>query len=576
MADIGSLYNQLLGRSASAEEIAFWQQQAAQGTDVASAIGGSSEALQRQYDPLKSQYDEQYAAAVAAGVENPERYMTYAPVNTQNASGGYSYHDGNMAHVSNGFRPGDIINNYSPDGNGGWNHSQTDTEASRGWLSETLHDIAPALVTASLAFMGGAAVGSAMGGGATAGASSGASAAAGEAAAGAGAIDLGAAGVGGGTAAGSAAPLITGASGIPQMVITGSNAAAAGLTAAEIAALSVPAAAAVGSGMFTGATPAGNVMQTTGTNPPAPSGPTPAQIAAGAVGAGVVAGAASGGGGSNYSNEGNNYPTPTSTTSSPVNATTGPNAAPTVTIPTGTGISTNDIINGVGTVADAVTSNAASNAQQAASANAIAEARRQYDLTRQDQLALLAQQRADQAPWLTAGTGAINQLAQLTAPGGEMLKSFTQADFQADPGYAFRQAEGQKALERSAAARGGLLSGAALKATERYSQGIASEEYGNAYNRFNNDKSTKFNRLASLAGVGQQAVNQVGQAGQSAYGTIANAGNVASTNVQNGITGAGNARASGYVGMANALNNGISTYFNNQQSGNMLAALLRN
>ena len=52
-----------------------------------------------------------------------------------------------------------------------------------------------------------------------------------------------------------------------------------------------------------------------------------------------------------------------------------------------------------------------------------------------------------------------------------------------DPGFRFRLEEGQKALERSAAARGGLVSGQTLQDVQQFGQRLASEEYGNAYNR---------------------------------------------------------------------------------------------
>jgi len=164
----------------------------------------------------------------------------------------------------------------------------------------------------------------------------------------------------------------------------------------------------------------------------------------------------------------------------------------------------------------------------------------------QTQLAMYEQQRADAEPWRQAGMTALGQLGTGTAAGGEFNRNFGMADFQADPGYQFRQQQGQQALERSAAARGGLLNGGTLKALTRYGQDTASAEYGNAYNRFNNDQSTRFNRLSSLAGIGQTASRDVAQMGMSTAGAVA--GNQLS---------AGNARASGYVGVANALNSGI-------------------
>src|SRR6476469_6841143 len=111
---------------------------------------------------------------------------------------------------------------------------------------------------------------------------------------------------------------------------------------------------------------------------------------------------------------------------------------------------------------------------------------------------MFEEQRQDQQPWRDAGSAALGKMQ-----GDDFQKTFTMGDFQKDPGYDFRMAEGQKALERSAAARGGLNSGATMKALAQYGQDFASNEYQNAYNRFNNDQSTRFNRLSSLAGLGQ-------------------------------------------------------------------------
>jgi hypothetical protein len=110
------------------------------------------------------------------------------------------------------------------------------------------------------------------------------------------------------------------------------------------------------------------------------------------------------------------------------------------------------------------------------------------------------------------------------------------ADFYASPDYKFRLAEGMKAIERSAAARGGLRSGATMKSIGNYAQGVAAGEYGNYVNR-----------LSALAGIGQQATDSTAAAGQ-------NYANAAS----NAYTNAGNARASAYANTGNAINQGVS------------------
>lgn len=157
------------------------------------------------------------------------------------------------------------------------------------------------------------------------------------------------------------------------------------------------------------------------------------------------------------------------------------------------------------------------------------------------------QSRTDQMPWLNQGKTSLNQLAGLMAPGKQLARSFGSADFRADPGYQFRLQEGMRGVENSAAARGGLLSGNALKALANYSQQSASNEYMNAYNRFNNDQSNLYNRLAGLANTGQTTANSLGALGS----------NTAQSVGQNLMT-AGQARASGYAGQANAVNGMIN------------------
>lgn len=181
------------------------------------------------------------------------------------------------------------------------------------------------------------------------------------------------------------------------------------------------------------------------------------------------------------------------------------------------------------------------------------------------------QARSDQEPWRVAGGNALAQLSQRTAPGGDLMRNFGMADFQADPGYAFRQAEGMKGLTNSAAARGGLLSGAALKASSRYNQDIASNEFSNAYSRFNTNRDGQYNKLADLSGIGQRVSTQNGtnamQLGQNVSSGMMNT----AQNNGNNLMGAANARASSYMGQANtwgnALNQGVSMWNNRNNGG---------
>jgi hypothetical protein len=164
---------------------------------------------------------------------------------------------------------------------------------------------------------------------------------------------------------------------------------------------------------------------------------------------------------------------------------------------------------------------------------------------------------ARQQPFLEAGVGALNKLTAAAD-----YKPFGMDQYKADPGYAFRLGEGQKALDRQAAARGGLISGGALKAATRYGQDMGSQEYQNAFNRYQAERQAMLGPLQSLAGVGQTTAATLGNAGQS-YG--AGAGEA--------YMGGANARASGYVGGANALTGGLSSYLNYNQGQNYMNML---
>ena len=142
-------------------------------------------------------------------------------------------------------------------------------------------------------------------------------------------------------------------------------------------------------------------------------------------------------------------------------------------------------------------------------------ANRQLDIAERQ----YAQQREDIAPYREAGQAGVNRLAYLLGVGDEegaapgdvsddLMRSFTEADFRADPGYEFRRAEGEQAINRAAAARGQYLNPATVKALTRYNQGQADQAYGDAFNRFQAEQGNRFNRLAALSGIGQTAQQQ--------------------------------------------------------------------
>ena len=105
---------------------------------------------------------------------------------------------------------------------------------------------------------------------------------------------------------------------------------------------------------------------------------------------------------------------------------------------------------------------------------------------------------------------------------GSLLERFSLDDFEQDPGYQFRQEEANKALERSLSAQGVTLGGGGVgeinpqvaRAMQELNQNLASQEYGNAYNRYNADQANIFNRLMGVSGMGQGTAVQLANTGQ--------------------------------------------------------------
>jgi hypothetical protein len=149
------------------------------------------------------------------------------------------------------------------------------------------------------------------------------------------------------------------------------------------------------------------------------------------------------------------------------------------------------------------------------------------------------QNREDMAPWRDTGENALNRLWYKTKKGP--------GSFRKSPGYKFAFEQGVNALDRSAAARGRLNSGAQDKALTRYGQGMANQEYDNFLNRYYQSLTP----YQSLAGVGQTATSTTANMGQNAANSIAGIYN----NIGNTQLSAGDARASGYINQGNVMSN---------------------
>jgi hypothetical protein len=269
------------------------------------------------------------------------------------------------------------------------------------------------------------------------------------------------------------------------------------------------------------------------------------------------------------------------------------------------------------------------------------------------QLRMFEQTRADNQPWLDSGKDALGKMneafargdfskeyggsfdpgsfdggsfdaSQYKEPTYEGVGAFDPNSILLDKGSQFRMDQGIQGLDRSASSRGGVLGGGQKKAVLSFSQGLASEEYGNAfnraygaysnqrqfdynrflgdqnqfntnrgfgYNKFSNDRNFNygnfvgnrdfgynsflndrnlfygnqnqaFNRYASMSGVGQATAQNLGQLRSSLGAQLGD-----------NITGAGNAMAAGAVGSANAISGGINSGINGVTNAFLLSQM---
>jgi hypothetical protein len=130
---------------------------------------------------------------------------------------------------------------------------------------------------------------------------------------------------------------------------------------------------------------------------------------------------------------------------------------------------------------------------------------------------------------------------------GRYSRDFGMSDFEADPGYAFRLSEGMKALDASAAARGGLLSGNTLRGAIKYGQDAASQEYTNAFNRYQLNRQNQLEPLEGLLGMGQRSAN-----------TLTNAAGARGEALASNSYQLGNVQAAGEIARGNAMSGMVS------------------
>jgi hypothetical protein len=183
---------------------------------------------------------------------------------------------------------------------------------------------------------------------------------------------------------------------------------------------------------------------------------------------------------------------------------------------------------------------------------------------------MFQQVQQNEAPFLQAGQGAISQLNYLLGTGnpngsssaggfGSLNAPFTAQTFQSmSPAYQFQLQQGRQGVLNQDASQQGAESGAAMKDLISFNQGMANTSFNNAFNQYQTQQTNTFNRLAGIAGMGQQA----GSASATGAPQFAQSIGQTASNI-------GTAEAAGQVGVANAVSGGLqgaTGYYNMSQA----------
>lgn len=227
----------------------------------------------------------------------------------------------------------------------------------------------------------------------------------------------------------------------------------------------------------------------------------------------------------------------------------------------------------VGSLIGADASRSAANKQAGAARDAAQLSAETTEKSMAQQQEMYNQNVARLNPYVEAGKGSLAQLVSGSAPGGQFMQRFDGSTFEQDPSYKWRLEQGLRALQGSAAAKGTLMTGQGAADITNYAQGAASQEYQNAYNRFQDQNNTLFNRLNTMAGNSQNAAAGLGAQGTQVSSSLANTAMTGAQNQAGYMIGAGNAQAAGSIGAANAVTNSIGQGLNMWQSQQYLNTL---
>lgn len=157
--------------------------------------------------------------------------------------------------------------------------------------------------------------------------------------------------------------------------------------------------------------------------------------------------------------------------------------------------------------------------------------------------------KANQQPYLDVGSTSANHLRDLL---NNPFKAPTLDEAKANPGYQFALDSGTTALDKSAAASGNIFSGTQGTALQEFGQHLGEQNYQSVYDRAMQQYMNRYSTLMGGTQVGQTATGQYGQQGQAAASNIANVDLTGADMQAKQINNAAAARASGYLGTANA------------------------
>jgi hypothetical protein len=162
--------------------------------------------------------------------------------------------------------------------------------------------------------------------------------------------------------------------------------------------------------------------------------------------------------------------------------------------------------------------------------------------------------KANLQPYINEGQKGLAELSRRTLS-GEFNKPFTAEMMNADPGLQYRMQQANLALERSASARGRLLSGGTIRNIAELNQSLASQEFGAAYERNRVSNNDEFNRLSSLSNTGLGAAEALGGVSSGLGSSLAD------LYTTQGQIGAENALAKGQIGqtLTTDLSNNLSS-----------------